>query len=147
MPLATNPKALFEIVLESDNELPEGERPVFIYHYLTGLEQIELTNLLEKKEKDPKRKSKDVIEESFKAATMGLVGWRNVFDRSGESIAFASEQLYEIMGFREATELAWKVLNEQILSPADKKKSDGPSKSNMGKSAKGAKARKNAPTG
>jgi hypothetical protein len=145
MPLATNPKALFEIVLESDNELPEGERPVFIYHYLTGLEQIELTDLIATIDKSPSLKN--LIETVFKAAETELVSWRNVFDKNGKLVLFSPHRLKEIMGYGEAITLARQLLQGQVLSLDYKKKSDGLSKSNTGKSAKGAKARKNAPTG
>ena len=131
MPLATNPNALFEVVLESDKELPEDKKPVFIYRFLTGLQQIELAQLIDTLE--IQTQGENAINQVYKAATIGLIAWKNVFNESGAPITFDTNKLKEIMGFKEALELAKKVFGQQYISDSDKKKSPSSSDSNTDK--------------
>ena len=41
MPIAMDPRARFEHVLENDKSLPEPDRPRFFFHYMTMLELAE----------------------------------------------------------------------------------------------------------
>jgi len=145
MPLATNPKATFEVVLDGDRELREDERPAFTYRHLTGLQQIELAEIMDSLENSPS--GRNAIERIFEAAAIGLVGWRNVRDEQAAPVSFDAKKLIRIMGFGEAMELARKVFLAQLVSAEDKKKLDSSSESDMEKSVKTAEESKDAPTG
>lgn len=143
MPLATNPKAICIVVLDSDKDLPEDEQPKFYYHYLTGLQQLELAQTMD--DLEASETGKEAMRKVFKAAATGLFGWTNIRDAKGAVVPFDSEKLISIMGMAEAQELIQKILL-QAPTAEDKKKLDSPSGSSTGKSAKAAKVRASAKT-
>jgi len=143
MPLATNPKAMFIVVLESDQALPEDEQPKFYYHYLTGLQQMELAQKMDDLEMT--ETGKEAMQKVFEAAATSLVGWTNIRDIKGAAVPFDAKKLSSIMGMSEAQELIQKIL-VQTPSAEDKKKLDSPSESSTVKSVKPAKGQANAKT-
>ena len=136
MPLATNPNAKFELSLTSDADRPEAERPVFIYHYLTGLQQMGLADLLDRLEQSSS--GSEAIKRIFEAAATGLVDWKNIRDRDGNPIPFDPQRLPEVMSMQEAMELAQQLYAGQYPTLEDKKKSESASLSSMGNSANNA---------
>lgn len=144
MPLATNPKERFTVVLESDKDRPDGERPEFEYWFLTGIEQKENTHLIDALDKAGS--GEKALDDVYIAAAIGMAGWRNIRDRKGKEIAFDPSKLPEIMGMEEVMELAIKVFGHQRFSAEDKKKFDSQSQSSTDKSAKAAGDPKNAKT-
>jgi hypothetical protein len=121
--------------LESDKDLPQGEQPVFIYHYLDGYEELERTRLWDgiSSQED----EEVAIDTGYRAALIGMEGWENVKNRFGKAIVFEPviESLKAIMGMAEAMELVVKVMNETRVQPGDKKKFGSQSDLGMGKSA------------
>jgi len=143
MPLATNPDALFTVVLESDQHLPAAEQPKFIYRYLTGLEWQEVARVQDTLE--DVEDSSQLCNKIFETAATKLVGWTNIYDVNGAPILFDPKKMPEFLGILEAQELI-KRLMSQHPDLDDKKKFDSASPSGTGKSAKTAKAGKNART-
>lgn len=111
MPLATNPNAIYELVLDSDKDIDKKERPKFLYRYLTGSQQIELTVLMDKIEDTGT--GEYALNQIFKAASIGLIGWDNIRDDRGELIPFAIDKLKDVVGMMEAIELSRKVLEQR----------------------------------
>ena len=146
MPLATNPKKKIRIVLESDKDLPPGEQPVFIYHYLDGYEEMDRTALWDGI--DSQDDEEAAIEMGYRAALIGMEAWENIKDRKGQLIEFAptAEVLRGIVGMAEAMELVVKVMNETRVQPVDKKKSDLQSDLDTEQSARDAEEQQSAPT-
>ena len=137
MPLATNPKAICELVLKSDEDKPSDEQPKFHYHYLTGLQQLDLAEKLDGLETSGL--GTVALKKIFDAARTELVGWTNIYNKQREAVEFDPNKLEEIIGMSEASELAYKLL-AQMPTVKDKKKLDSPSTSSTARSAKTAKA-------
>ncbi|HIJ70652.1 MAG TPA: hypothetical protein HPP87_04725 [Planctomycetes bacterium] len=143
MPLATNPRARFEVVLESDKGLPEDRRPKFIYRYLTGHQQKEIADIIDSIGRA--KFGKEGIDRIFRAAKIGLIDWQNICNGDGKPVDFDPEKLEQILGMTEALEMAQKVLG-QAPDFEDKKKLDSQSPSSTGQSAVDVPALKNAKT-
>jgi len=127
MPLALDPKERFEVCLESDKDKPPETRPVFVYHYLTGRQWREIARRQD--ELDDISAGADVADLTYESAQTGLVDWRNMIDpATGESIAFDSDRLDDVVGVIEAQELIAKLLR-QLPNREDKKKCVSPSDS------------------
>lgn len=143
MPLATNPKAICIEVLDSDLPLPEADQPKFYYHYLTGLEQMDLAQKMDDIEMSGT--GKEAVRKVFELAATHMTGWTNIRDKKGAIVTFDPKKLSSIMGLSEAQELIQKLLL-QSPSVMDKKKLDSQSESNTAKSAKTAKGQESAKT-
>jgi hypothetical protein len=144
MPLATNPNARFDLVLDSDQATEAGKRPTFEFHYISGLEVEELAGTLSSL--NTAATGDEAMTRIYSAIEKHLVGWRNMTDRAGKAIKFGRGALKKVVGMDEIFELAFKLMNRQAVSAADKKKLDSPSGSSTDKSAGNVPALKNAPT-
>ena len=145
MPIATNPKARFEIVLTSDKDRPAAERPVWVYRHLTMAEEAELMGLwAEINTAD----ASAATAATFSAVRFGLIECRNLVDLEGQPVKGKPESaaLENILSTNEAMELIAKIIAEIHLGEPVKKKSDSPSASSTGRSAKTARGLKNART-
>ena len=119
-PLATNPKQIWKVSLESDENLPKSKRPTFHYRYLTGMEQIDLADTMDQLADAPSGKA--AFERVFAAAATKLVKWTNIVDEKGKAIPFDGKNLSQVVGLTEANELIQKLLG-QGPTVDDKKKS------------------------
>lgn len=120
MPRCLDPGARFELVLESDKDKPEAERPTFVFRVLSMGEWLE-------QEGDDNKKFIDVAQDILKAA---VVGWRNMV-RDGQDVPFDKDMLVFLVDALEAVEL----LNKLQLSYSDKKKLSSPPTSTQDSSA------------
>jgi len=128
MPLATNPKAIFEVVLNSDAGLPKDDQPVFIFRYLSVDEWEKLAKLNDEFDEAGKKDANPIvlINLAFKAIDMALVGWRNMKVPKGKEIPFDLGKLKSMVTVGEATELMMAAVSQRP-SFGDKKKFDLPS--------------------
>ena len=147
MPLALEPGASFNVVLESDKHKPAKERPYFKFRYLDGREWNKIAAMVDLKDRlDQSNVDGDFItEETYDTVRKALVGWGNMVGRDGKNIPYALKKLEDVVGMIEAQELIVKMMN-QGLEIDVKKKSDSRSRSNSKRSAKHAKAKKPAKT-
>jgi hypothetical protein len=145
MPLATDLRKRSRIVLTSDQDLPEDERPTFVYRRLTGSESLDLADLVDGINADqPPRES---LEIAYKAIMIGLVGLENITDLAGKKLKLGDEIAWQnILTISEVMEIAHRLFAEQELSVEDKKKLDSPSDSDTVKSARRVRGKINAPT-
>mgnify|MGYP007071673462 CR=1 FL=1 len=111
MPRCLDPGARFELVLDSDAEKPEGERPTFVFRVLSMREWSEAA--------DQEKPSLAIL----KAA---LCDWKNM-----AGIEFDKERLEDVLDHLEAVEL----LDALQVSYTDKKKSSSQPTSNADSSA------------
>jgi hypothetical protein len=126
--IALDPSETVEVSLKRWQQRPPESRPVFIFHYLTASELRKVQRLRAEAEKDgttDEDKDKN-IEEGIR---IGLVGWRNVIDRSGKPVPFDASKLSEILSFREMVELIFNYPSAIALSESDLGKSESPSDS------------------
>lgn len=125
MPIALSPSETMRVVLNSD--VGKNPCPTFIYRYPTGAVQREMVRVEERVVALTARKevkAEAVMDEIFKVATMGLVGWENMMDQSvGLEVPFGTTPLEALVSMQEAQELIVKVLS-QSLNVQDKKKLD-----------------------
>ena len=149
MPIATDLRKRTRIVLESDQDLPAGEQPAFIFRRLTGSETLDLAELVDGiSEKDSPA---EAIEKAFKAVTIGLVGLENVTDLDGNELKAGDDiKWQDVLTIPEMMELAYRNYQAQEIEAEDKKKLDLPSvlgtARKSAKRKKAARARKNAKT-
>jgi hypothetical protein len=109
------PGATFEVVLDSDMDKPEAERPTFVFRSLSVREW-----------KGVKAKSKEESDTPFLDAALagvkaGLTDWRNMV-RDGRPVPFSHDELEAIVDEQEIVEL----LNKLRFSERDKKKLELP---------------------
>lgn len=142
-PLALDPEATFELVLESDKDKPEGEQPTFICRYVNNRNWRQLAHVADNLEQI--KQTTDGIEELLdtmeEALLLSLVDWRNMVDpQTGKEIPFAADNLGDVLTVAEISELIQKAVTQSQLRPAAKKNSGSPSPDSSGKSAGGVTA-------
>jgi len=142
MPIALDPKATFNIVLESDKAKPKPEQPRFIYHHLTARQWMHISDVLNKLET---LKDNEVVSKIFDACKIGLVGWENMTGLSGKPITFRPKAMEDMLTLTEATELLVALSVSSLLGDS-KKKLELPSGSGTARSAKTARAKRRAKT-
>lgn len=136
MPLATHPNATYEIVLTTDMHLPEDERPVFVFRYLSIIEWEEIAKLNDKFESTTD--AVEMINLAFEVIEKTLCGWRNMKAPDGREIGYELKKLKSMVTLGEATELMMAAVGQRP-SVADKKKLDLPSDSDTAGSARDVK--------
>jgi len=136
MPLATNPKATFEIVLETDSHLPKEAQPVFVFRFLSTEEWEEIAKLND--QFDNTKDSPKMIKLAFQVIGKSLVNWRNMKPPKGKEIPFDLGKLKSMVTIGEATELMMAAVSQRP-SFGDKKKFALQSDFDTGQSAKTAK--------
>lgn len=141
MPLALNPNRKFAVVLESDKELPEKERPTFLFRYVTVFQWQDLADSINKIQ--PESMSEIQYADQVLNLLFGsLIGWENITDpETKKPIPFSRKNAKRILTFGEINELMNKMAN-QNMEIEDIKKSASPSASSMGRSAKNVKGRR-----
>lgn len=120
MPLATDPKAFFEYVLETDRKGKKAEQPTFVFRRPT-LQQWKYAATL----RDNIDKAEDVVQvldEVIKILQNSLVGWRNMKSLEGREMSFAPERLEEILNLDEVMELLHVIVAQGKIDDEDKKK-------------------------
>jgi hypothetical protein len=134
VPKALDPEATFDVVLKSDRDKPEAERPTFVYRHLNGREWRNLATLNDQFVASPGgNKSLDCI---YEAVSIGLVGWRNMIDpKTGEPIAFSVENIDLVLDPFEADEITAQILSAGMPSPGEGNGSESPSSSGTGSCA------------
>lgn len=87
MPIALDPKATFEYILECDRGLPEEQRTVFQLRGLTVAEEARIEDSL----METSGGGSFALRSGSQKVTilrLGLCGWRNFRDAQGQEIAF-----------------------------------------------------------
>ena len=140
MPLALDPTKKFPVVLKSDKEKPENERPTFYFRYVAAGYWRDVAEkcdaILKKKTEGP-----DAVDALFAVISPNLVGWDNMKHLDGKTVPFSRMRLKNIVTLEEAWELFF-AFQRQGMEEDDVKKSASPSASNTARSAKTAKVRR-----
>ena len=125
MPLALRPNEIFSLVLRSDQDdaKREGPRPRFLFRHQTGREQLELADRLDAIEK--LKTAREAIEGFFGLLRGVLVGWEHLRDADGAEIPFDAAKLEDVLTYREAQQLVYRVWGG--LDEDDRKNSASPS--------------------
>ena len=97
MPLAISKDDTFKLFLDTDKDIPESERPTFIFRYLTGREQRKLGEKID--DFKPSFKNVETIDYLFKILKEYLVGWEN--------LPFDKDKVEDILRWQEAQELVY----------------------------------------
>lgn len=121
MPIACDPEQTVWISLAVDADKPEPERPQFRCRYLTAAQVRRVGTLINDAiEAGADSKAAKMVAE---AVLLGVNGWRNMTDPSGEPLEFDPERLSDILTVTEQFELAGLTVSETRLSEYDRKKS------------------------
>lgn len=137
-PLALDPEATFELVLETDQDKPEGERPTFICRYLSNRDWQRIAHVNDNMQqiKEDASGVEEVLERLADALDRAVVNWRNMTDpQTGEEIPFSKENINRVLTVREVSELLQKVMKRNQLGPDAKKNSASRSPGSSEKSA------------
>lgn len=135
MPLAIRPNSTYEVVLTTDMDLSENDRPIFIFRYVNCVEWEEIAALDD--EFESIKNSKKMLELTFKVIKKTLCGWRNIKTAEGREIPFNVEKLKSMVSLGEAIELMQAAVAQRPSVP-DKKKLGSQSGSDTAESAKAA---------
>lgn len=119
MPLGTRPDQTYEIVLSTDMDLPEADRPVFIFRYVNVIEWEGIAALDD--EFEAATNGKESIKVAFKIIEETLAGWRNMKGPDGQEVSFNIMQLRLMLSMPEVTELMMAAV-AQRPNVEDKKK-------------------------
>ena len=133
MPIPLSKEDTFKLVLKSDENKPEPDRPWFKFNFLSGRQQKKLAELLDSFSES--KKSLEVIVKSFDMIRPLIVGWGNLTDKTGKEISFDRDKLEDIMQFAEAQELAWKLFGFSVPDINELKNLESQSPMSMEKSA------------
>jgi hypothetical protein len=133
--LGIDPAETAEFSLSFFDTLPEDKRPRFLARYITGREEMKVRQLAEEGEKLVA--PKEALEKLGEALAVGIVGWSNFFDETGNEIPFSvaeidgrktitaldgvlSRRLKELVAFQYPqylTRLEWKLGKAYASSP------------------------------
>lgn len=129
MPLALDPQATFEVVLEYDAGKPPEARPCFVCRALSARVWRSLASAADevdrlREEKAGGGQALDVVFDKLQSA---VVGWHRMVDVEGFEVPFAPESLDLVLTISEAWELLFKILGQSRASGTDLKNSESPS--------------------
>lgn len=121
MPLATNPNKTVPIWLESDAEIPEATRPVFLGRFLTSHEidalTDELTEIVGMSDYDEAHRQLSAF------LAKGIIGWRNMSKPGEGAIDFAPGLFDHVLTRPEKFDLAHLMLTRPRATEIELKKS------------------------
>ena len=145
MPRCLHPDETFDVVLKSDESLPEKDRPFFTFRAFS-IRQFRQAMLAMQKVQSLDEGNLENVEVALAAICdvlrLGMVGWGNMLDCNvalGQEpiwIPYDQAQLDSILGMDEASELMEKMLGSAQVTVADKKKLESPPSSGRNNSAK-----------
>lgn len=134
MPLALDPQETFDLVLESDQAKPEAEQPTFTFRYLSNREWKQVAKTTDKLSELRKEGLDNMLTSIEEGLKVGLVDWKNIKDRDGNSIPYDPARLDDIIIQAEMFELLFAVRDKTCLGYLDKKKLESALPSSMDKS-------------
>lgn len=143
MPLASDPDATARYWLKSDASKPEESRPTFYFRFITRRQRTQIVDLLTRA--NATASDAECFSLLGQAILLGLKGWKNILDESGQTIEFSKENWDAPLTSREIWEMAIDYPAAVSLAEADKKKSDSQSPADGVPSATDAEAA-NVPT-
>lgn len=136
-PLALDPEATFEVILESDSEKPAP--PAFVFRYLSNRDYRRVARFSDRIHALPSDAIDQLCDEIEQTLMIALVGWRGMVDpATGEEIPFSAENLGRIIDPVEAGELLKRLPEAMSLSVRGKKASGSQSPSSSDASANAA---------
>lgn len=132
MPIACDPTAMIDVWLKCDADTPRPERPVFVFRPPTGRVAMRWRAMLAGTTDDA-----TIYDRLYGELRAMLTGWRNMPDPDdpGRRLAFERGALEDVTTTAEAWELMARL--SQGVEPADEKKSESPSPTPSGASARG----------
>lgn len=123
MPIALDPKAVFRVVLESDQG--KDPRPAFLYRHLSASKIRQIEEVMRRLRAD--KAGPDTWPKIESVILAGLAGWENIFDESGNPILYDPanpKAIFDICTDRELGELMVKIMAGRMLDADDRKKSE-----------------------
>lgn len=119
--MSFDPKQTYSVSLDFFSDVPEKERPCFVYRRINGREYNEIAKTKELEG----RLLSEQTEAIYAALRIGLVDWKNQIDpATNEAIPFDAERLPDVLDPVEGMELVDKRLFGARLSGAERKNSE-----------------------
>lgn len=149
MPRALDPKATFELELDSDAAIPADRRPFFIFRPLTLGQWTKAAPLLDKISTTDSADQASVpalVEAICALLDMSCIGWGNMFDEAASQdgpvlLAYGDKRISDVLDLEEASELLQKMMAQVVPGTDDKKKFASPAMSAPSSSAAAAPRR------
>lgn len=138
MPLATDPKATFDVVLKTDEDKPAESRPTFTVRHLSSREQRDASRIDQAAREieaatqpgaalgDVQAAADTMVEKLLALLRLAVIGWRNLTDRQGKPIPFDPARIDEVLTPNEIWELYYAALSGATLTGADRKNCESP---------------------
>lgn len=125
MPVAYSKSKPVEYVLESDRELPEDQRTVFLIAVLDAQQYQEVTKIAVKVLNGSVDVLATFIDEMMKVIGIGVVGWRNFKKEDGTDVRFekGAKALSKALVPLHLQELCLAVIEKNQLTRQDRKNS------------------------
>lgn len=120
MPISFDPDATFRITLATDADKPDGQRPAFVFRYMTNREWSRVEELFA--EADKASTTREYVDRVNEALRIGLVGWEHMVDLDGQEIPYANEDMDRVTTAVDSNELRARLFEESSASEIDLKK-------------------------
>lgn len=128
MPRCLEPNQRIRIVLDCDHDKPAATQPAFFVKAFSARAWRTVTAETET--------PKSNLDHAIEVVQMALVDWVNMVDPdTGQPIPFSADSLDQVCGPGECAELFQKLIEQTMLSAADKKKLESRSASGSENSA------------
>jgi hypothetical protein len=136
MPIAFSSSARVRICLEADKARPENERVYFLCRFMTAAETNRAFELAGQAA-DKKTGGEETKRLMREALSIGLVGPVDATDpRTGKPVPCTIDGIDAVLSHNEKWDLLWEYPRAVSLGEHDLKKSDSPSQSTTGESAR-----------
>ena len=121
MPIALDPKATFDLWLDSDAAVPAATRPIFVCRHMSDRA---LKSLASSQKRINAAKGTDRIDLMHDELRVGLADWRNMIDpATKKAIPYTPERTLDVLCAGEVVELIEKMASRAQTTAADRKKS------------------------
>lgn len=124
MPLALDPEARFELVLESDADKPAGERPTFVCRFMPNRDWKVVAHVADRIGELAAEGIEAMLTQMEDALALALVDWRHM-----GGIDYARERIPDVLTPGELVELIQKAVQQTSVSVAEKNASGSQSPS------------------
>ncbi len=142
-PIAVDPEATFDVVLESDKG--KDRPPTFVFRQVTCRKWRELAELADQIETRKLGTAVEGLDVTLKALRSTLIGWRDMAGLDGVEIPFDAEKIEDLLTMREVTELMYAGLEGSQPTPDELKNWPLPPGSDTAASAEPVPADQEAP--
>ncbi len=133
MPVALDPEATLEIVLESDRG--KDPEPTFVFRYLAAREWQQIAAVGDRMDQVADDDLDGMMDTLIDTIAIPLCAWHHLREPTGDEVPYDPDRIGYVLSPQEIQELIFAYMAESQLGVADKKKSASPAPSAQAPSA------------